>query len=83
MFPSGHQDAELVEIPSISPRGSESLAYTVVPRTSARVRVLLSERTSCYSGAEVLRRPHGEEISSRPCACYARQAVGTMASLSP
>ena len=39
MFPSGHQDAELVEIPSISPRGSESLAYTVVPRTSARVRV--------------------------------------------
>ena len=38
MFPSGHQDAELVEIPSISPRGSESLAYTVVPRTSARVR---------------------------------------------
>ena len=37
MFPSGHQDAGLVEIPSISPRGSESLAYTVVPRTSARV----------------------------------------------
>ena len=42
MFPSGHQDAGLVEIPSISPRGSESLAYTVVPRTSARVRTLAS-----------------------------------------